>query len=517
VAASSTTPGDATPGDATLGDAPPRDVARGRVSPWRHALLAWVGAALAGAPAAGCRNDCVGAGCEADFAAARVGVFRGSEDMTEGERSPDDADWIVEGTLALGPDWGVALLPGLLVTGSPDESGVRAFVLGEATEIGPEDRTVLLTSDDPDIRLGADLDAVPDMDGDGLPELIVGAPQDARSGLSRHDGGAWLLRGSTLIAGGEQDAGTDALAIIVGDDEGAELGRVVAGCADLDGDGLGDAAMAAPLDSSRDTLAGRVAVLLSSDLPNLNLRDTVQALPHRYTGEGVGALAGSSLDCRSDLDGDGLADLVVGAPFADGDREAEGAIYVLNGGVMPNATTLSVAATRVLTGLGPHHWAGWAVATGDLDGDGRADLAVGAPGALVGSGMVMVWRGQTVFAQDNRFPDFRLFGAQAGDGFGRSLQIEDVDGDGLGDLLIGAPRRNPAANGAPATFDSGALYLFRGSTDFAAWRPNLTVEQADAVWEEPRQFLRTGQRIAAGDVDGDGSAELAVLNRFAPE
>ena len=67
------------------------------------------------------------------------------------------------------------------------------------------------------------------------------------------------------------------------------------------------------------------------------------------------------------------------------------------------------AATRVLSGLGEQHWAGWSVATGDLDGDGRSDVAAGAPGADRGAGMVLVWLGSELFSRDG-FPG-RLYGA----------------------------------------------------------------------------------------------------------
>lgn len=472
---------------------------------------------LVASPSAGCAAPCTGSGCEGEFAAARVGVLSGGPEFATGVHAPLDAPFQVEGSLALGPDWSIALGADGLLAGSPDDAAVRVF-RGISDGVLPATAAdTTLVADRSDLRFGAAIDTVPDLDGDGLDELIVGAPEDQRSDLTRHDGAAWLIPGAAAARGGEQRADDALMVALVGDDEGAELGRVVAGCADLEGDGRGGIVAAAPLDSSRDSLGGRVAIVPASALDGLSGRVEIGTLANVYTGVGVGARAGTSVDCRGDLDGDGVSDIVVGAPFADGEREAEGAIYVLSGAELPGPTTLVVAATRVLSGLGEQHWAGWSVATGDLDGDGRADLAAGAPGADGGAGMVLVWRGADLFTTRDGFPDVRISGAASGDGFGRSVAIADIDGDGIQDLLVGAPRRNPSPQDNPEYFDSGAVYVFRGADDLRTWRPVLLADDADARWAQAQQFLRTGSRVATGDLDADGAAEVALVHRFAPE
>jgi hypothetical protein len=476
-----------------------------------------LGLAGAAAFAPGCTTPCTGSGCEAEFSAARIGVMTGGDAFVSGRHAPLDAPWQVEGTLALGPDWSVALGPMGLVAGSPDDSAVRIFAPQTEGVVSATVAETTLVAERADLRFGAAVDIVPDLDGDGLDELLVGAPEDRRTDLTRHDGAAWLLSGAALGEGGEQVADDARMLTLVGDNEGAEFGQVLAGCPDLEGDQRGGLVVAAPLDSSRDSLAGRIVVAPPSTLDGLSGRVKLGSLAHVYTGVGVGARAGTGVDCAGDLDGDGFGDIVVGAPFADGDREAEGAIYVLSGAELPGPTTLVVAARRILSGLGEQHWAGWSVATGDLDGDGRDDLVAGAPGADDGAGMVLVWRGAELFTTRDGFPDVRLYGDGAGDGFGRSVAIADLDGDGVDDLLVGAPRRNPSPQDNPEYFDSGAVYVFRGAPDLRTWRPVLSADDADARWAQPLQFLRTGGRIATGDLDGDGAAEAALVHRFAPE
>jgi len=467
--------------------------------------------------ASSCNPACEGAACAADFSAAWVGVSSAADALSAGAVSPLDAAWQVEGTQALGPEWSVLVDDGRLIVGSPDDASVRVLPVTEPGTQSADAATVQLATDDPDIAFGSALARGPDLDGDGLAELVVGAPRDARSQLSRHDGAVWVLPGSSLDAEGFVSADEAALVAIVGDDEGGELGRVVRGCGDVDADGATDLALAAPLDSSRDTLAGRVVVVTAAQLGLRDGRTSVSLLTHRYTGVGVGARAGTGIDCASDLDGDGAADVVVGAPFADGEREANGALYILSGLALPGAATLDVAATQVLRGLGAEHWLGWSVATGDLDGDGLADLVAGAPGAFEGQGAVHVWRGTSLAAGATDFPDVRVLGLEAGDGVGRAVHVVDLDGDGFDDLLVGAPRRNPSARDRDAAFDAGALYIFRGAAGLSTWRPILSTGEADATIEEAQQFLRTGQRLATGDLDADGQAEIALVHRFAPE
>ena len=486
----------------------------------RHTLRAGgvlIGLAGVGVLASSCNGGCVGSGCEAEFAASRVGVVPGGETFSRGLHAPLDAPWQIEGSLALGPDWSVALGSLGLLAGSPDDSAVRIFARRGAGVFSADVADTTLVSAAGDIRFGAAVAMVPDLDGDGIDEVVVGAPQDRRSDLTRHDGAAWLLHGADVDPGGEQSAETAIRTVIVGDNEGAEFGQVVAGCHDLEGDGRGGLAVAGPLDSTADELSGRVAIVPPSELEAMTGRIELGMLEHVYTGTGVGSRAGTSLDCAGDLDGDGHGDIVVGAPFADGELEAEGAIYVLSGAELPRRTSLVNAATRVLSGLGEQHWAGWSVATGDLDGDGRSDVAAGAPGADRGAGMVLVWLGSELFSTRDGFPEIRLYGAAPGDGFGRSVSIADLDGDGISDLIVGAPRRNPSPRENPDYFDSGAVYVFRGSQDLRTWRPILTADDADARWAQPRQYLRTGSRIASGDVDGDGASEIALVHRFAPE
>jgi len=470
------------------------------------------GALLVAALGPACDRPCVGVGCAEDFAVALVTVQQGGPTLRGVQRSPLDAWGGVEGTIALGPDWSLLIGDGVLLAGVPAEGAVRAYPLSAGAWVPAEEAAGSLRDGSAVAAFGSAIDRLADIDGDGVDELIVGAPEGTASADGRREGRVHVISGGVSGFGAAEPVAERSLATLVGAGVGDGLGGVVAGCGDLDGDGVPDVAVAGPLADGALPLVGRVAVLPGAS------RGTVDAatLRHSWTGVSVGERAGTALACQHDLTGDGLADLVVGAPFADGVQEAEGALYILAGGALPVAGALSLRARLVRAGLGAQFWFGWSVATGDLDGDGRAELVAGAPGAFDGRGLVLVWPGDRAADGDAALAPIRIFGEQPGDGFGSTVAVADLDGDGFGDLAVGAPRRNPSPDAAAQSFDAGALYLFAGAAGLRSFRPTLDASAADTILEDPQQYLRTGRRAAAGDLDGDGIDELALLHRSSP-
>src|SRR6185436_17476637 len=104
---------------------------------------------------------------------------------------------------------------------------------------------------------------------------------------------------------------------------------------DMDGDELPEWAAAAPLGGRDFALSGEVALASSRDFAKLDAEILMGdlAVEERaggvFWGSSVGARAGSALDCASDMTGDGLADLWIGAPYADGTHDGEGAAYLV--------------------------------------------------------------------------------------------------------------------------------------------------------------------------------------------
>lgn len=322
---------------------------------------------------------------------------------------------------------------------------------------------------------------------------------------------------------------------------------------DLTGDGLPDLVFAAPRAQGAGTEGGRVFVLRSPLSATMSPGQASSVWDGRADDH-----LGSAIAQPGDMDGDGYSDLLVGAPDASGGR---GAIHMIRGG--PSLPGRAITPGQVVVGQTPGARLGTAIAVlPDLDGDGRLELAVGAPGTPVVNGRVYVFlsrRTQPVTGLADA--SFVLDGAQAGDGFGTSIAwLGDIDGDGAGELAVSAP------NAMPEPGAHGRVYIFRdpskgtirnaagaevklsgssvtglqvgpaiaplgdwdqdGRPDFAlaspredhvfvypgpGWRGPL---RSGSVDEAPLVLIASGQAgatlLGPGDVDGDGAPDLVV-------
>jgi hypothetical protein len=237
-----------------------------------------------------------------------------------------------------------------------------------------------------------------------------------------------------------------------------------------------------------------------------------------------GATSGDFLSfavATGDVNSDAFADILLGAPLADGpddQRPGAGETYVVLGGPAL-APTLDLAQdTPALTvfGAGPDDRLGSAIASGNTDGDDFADILLGsflADGPddgryqageaylLFGSPSLT---GERDLAQGQY--DLALLAEDADDQLGHHLAMGDLDGDQRDDLIVSAFRADGPANERE---DDGEVYVFfaaselRGVVDLAAARPDFTVFGAKA-------FDEFGVAVAAADLNGDGPADLIV-------
>jgi hypothetical protein len=191
------------------------------------------------------------------------------------------------------------------------------------------------------------------------------------------------------------------------------------------------------------------------------------------------------LSSAGDVNADGYSDLAVGAPGHNGNT---GKVYVFHG----SATGLAASADWSKTGEASTNYFGTVAPAGDVNGDGYSDLAVGALGFSVTTGKAYLFLGSAGGLSVNA--DWSQVGEGASDTYGHVASAGDFDGDGYGDLAVGAQG-----------FDNyrGKVYLYRGSPGGL----NLTADLTLLGEMEESSFSFTA---SAGDVNGDGFPDLAV-------
>jgi hypothetical protein len=259
-----------------------------------------------------------------------------------------------------------------------------------------------------------------DLNGDGTQDLLVSAPHSNEGGSNS---------GSVHVLSG---ADGSPLYIVPGLAGSEFYGEALDAIADVDGDGVDDWVVGAPFASSGMVRNGRVELRSGTD--GSLILSTIGIEQFGTLGAAVAGLG--------DLDGDLLPDFIMSAPLEDSNGQDAGSIYVVsgaNGGIIRThfGSAAQVALGTTLEGCG------------DVDGDGVDDYAAGTPAANAGLGTIQIWSGQSG-ALIQSFNGSSLTGT-----IGNQIaSVVDMNGDGRRDLAIGAP--GDSTSGAA----TGAVYVY---------------------------------------------------------
>lgn len=347
-----------------------------------------------------------------------------------------------------------------VLVGIPHADGVGAYA-GLAQVLSGRDGALLLElpGTSPAARFGSAVDGAGDLDGDGTPDVIVGAPYGTPSA-----GSAYSYSGATGAL----------LTSWSGTAPGDRFGAAVAGLGDVDGDGRGDVAIGSPYADGAGSNAGRVEVFSGDD----------GSLLYSIDGSAAWDQFGHALAAASDVDGDGVGDLLIGAPFSDASGFNAGAAFLHSG--------LDGSLLHVMPGAVAGDWLGSDVAAaGDVDGDGVPDVVLGMPGSDSGG---LDSGGAEVRSGASGALLLVIAGERSGEYAGSVSGVGDIDRDGWADLVFGAPSSNSSAH------EAGRVRVISGRT-------GCDLAVIDGL--ERNDWL--GAALAGvGDANGDGSPDIAL-------
>jgi hypothetical protein len=347
-------------------------------------------------------------------------------------------------------------------------------------------------SDQESAFFGIAIGTAGDVNGDDYADVIIGAPGYDNGQME--EGRAFVYYGSATGLSPVANWTSE------GEQANAGFGSPVGTAGDVNGDGYADIIIGASGYDNDQTDEGRAFVWYGS---NSGL-----GVNANWTAESNQAEAffGSSASTAGDVNGDGYADIIVGARLYDNGQINEGGVFVYHGSAAGLSLTANwTAESDQADAAGTTDFGSSAATAGDVNGDGYADVIVGAVGydnGQVDEGQAFVYHGST--AGLNSTANWTAESNQMGSGFAISVATAgDVNGDGYGDVIVGA-----LLYGLSQPGEGRAFIWYGGSAGLGA-----NGDPTNADWLAESNQIGAGLGISvgtAGDVNSDGYADVII-------
>ncbi len=389
---------------------------------------------------------------------------------------------------------------------------------------------------------GRSVSSAGDVNGDGVGDLIIGAPYASPNGQAYAGESYVVFGGPSVGAGGSLDLsalnGTNGF-VLNGIDSSDYSGRFVSSAGDVNGDGVGDLILGAwRADPNGQSSAGESYVVFGG--PSVGAGGSLELSSLNGTngfvlnGIDSGDYSGRCVSSAGDVNGDGIDDLIIGAQGANPNGQSNaGESSIVFGkstgfAAALNLSTLNGTNGFVVNGIDADNSSGTSASSaGDVNGDGIDDLIIGAdfaaPGGRTRAGQsYVVFGGPSVGAGGsldlsalNGTNGFALNGIGSADFSGRSVSSAgDVNGDGIDDVIIGAD-----SAGGPGQSRAGETYVVFGGPNVSACA-SLELSSLNGT----SGFVLNGIDMndssgtsvsSAGDVNGDGIDDVIIGAPFA--
>lgn len=367
---------------------------------------------------------------------------------------------------------------------------------------------------------GFSVSGLEDVNGDGIADILVGAPEaspPSRSGA----GEAYIIFGRngdwfSLTLDLNTLDGTNGV-ILQGANIGDATGHSVSGLGDVNGDGMSDMLIGANDATYHCSFVsdycGQVYIIFGRNggwSSTLDLNSISFTMGVVIVGQYYEDHLGDAVSKLGDINGDGISDILLGVPQGGGSNDGE--VYIIFGrsgswypAILELGTLISNSDVVVLSG-GDSTLPGYSVSElGDVNGDGITDMLIGSPGESGATGAYIIfgkngtWPSTVDLNTLDMSTGVTLRGSYTYTGYSVSA-LGDVDGDGVSDMLIGAP----------SNVDVGKIFVIFGTDQ--GWSSNLIIPTNDVSTCITLQGLgNVGSSVTAlGDVNGDGISDMLL-------